>query len=261
MNNSIHRCNIAFPGVETSQTAAAVVFLTLPQFSAEPMVLLIHNTEQPRGDKDGSCKPAYWGNPAGGIKAEESPEKAAQRELKQETGLASQGTLALASWEHSFRFVEDEILGGQRYERCNQVMGALREGFVKQEYLRREVFTCAFRAQTELSEALEEALAERLWQVALSGSELAFGPDLEAEELEGALILLLDNEKAKKFGIVEAASKPGKRQEIDKIGLFPLSLLRRIRDEHRKGFAWKHLLSIFRAASLAPAVPVPVSVS
>lgn len=248
---SDHRCGL-FPGVKSSETASAVTIFNLPVFCDEPVALLIHNTEEVRRkEKGGGVKPANWGVPGGGIKQGEKPEAAVLRELCQETGInAFAGSAEEIFFRHSFMFKksleeaenEDSDKAKPAYVRCDRVMDAIHFGQVDEADLIHQSRNWAFFVRCEPTEGLLEFFERRRLALAL-------GAEPAPEESEyGSLVVRLDNEWAEALNIVEAIEGPCGRQEIDAIGLFPLSQIELIREAGPKGFSRSHMGYIMNAA-------------
>lgn len=240
-----HACNL-YPKVPRSDNAAAIVILSLPDFFQETAAVLIHNTGQVRDD--GSKKPTYWGAPSGGIKLGEEPEQTVLRELLQETKLSPTGESIFLGWRHSFKFGEDN---SPIYKQCNKVVEAVRMGLVDEREIVHQAFAYFYHIPSELNDALYYEFFERFKNCIVA--RLGAGLPMDEEEVGGALVVPLDHGKGKELGIVEAIEGPGKRQEIDKIGLFPISRIRQILSAKVggggvSGFSSAHLTNCLRVA-------------
>lgn len=178
----------------------SVFTVALVDVNGEKHVLMVRNAEERRAD--GTTKPAGWGLPGGGVRPDETPAEAAVREVFFESGLH----VVNPNWERYEHNVLTPHPGGFNYMRCHLALrGIADDEFVLESGMRQtlvHIFT-----------------AELLWE----------GPvaDILNEMLESnpgdPLILEISSEMGESLGIREGSEEPGKPQEINAVGLFPLA--------------------------------------
>lgn len=201
----------------------SVFTVALVDVNGEKHVLMVRNAEERRAD--GTTKPAGWGLPGGGVRSDETPSEAAVREVFFESGLH----VVNPTWERYEHNVLVPLPGGFRYTRCHLALRAIAEDeFVLESGMRQtlvHIFTAEFLWEGPVADILNEML----------------------EKDPGApLILEISPALGENLGIREASEEPEKPQEINAVGLFPLSDLIDF-EVPPEGFYRSHLARMRRA--------------
>ncbi len=168
--------------------------------NCEQHVLMVHNAEECR--PDGTTKPAGWGLPGGGVRPDETPAEAAIREVLYESGLH----VVNPNWERYEHNVLTPHPGGFNYKRCHLALREIADDEFVLESGMRQTLVHIFTADMPWEGQVAEMFNLRL---ALIPGE--------------PLVLDLSPEMGESLGIREASEEPGKPQEINAVGLFPLA--------------------------------------
>lgn len=205
--------------IKLVESAFVVPVVRDAELSTKPLIFFVHNTaEEDRGDglKD-SKKPAGFGNPGGGVKPDETPEVAVQREFRQEGGRNCWATRGLykLGLEHSLLIPAPE---GEytRYVRCDQLAPLLSSGEVELDPdAQRQTMVHTFAANVSPVGDLKFLFHLRVYanSKAQGGADGYYDPN-------DPIVLDIDPEQAEKLEIVEAMARKGKPQEINQFGLF-----------------------------------------
>lgn len=242
----IKESSFAVPVVCFSKTSEE----RFPELYKKPFVVFVHNTKEPR--EDGSEKPEGYGNPGGGVKSGETSEQAVVRETKQETALIVT-RFEEVSYEHSLAIPKPE--GGFEYTRCGRLGDAMRDNGFQPE----KGSVMEYLMKTDLLDKAPMSPRQTLThtfvvEVDWAASELQdlflLQYALNPQPLESGIVLNIPPELADQLGIVEAREKPNKTQEIDAIGLFPVSALQSL--YKRKDVYTSHARRAERAIADAP---------
>lgn len=228
-----HRCFLLKEKrLPLKESSFSVLVVNEPRISEERLVVFVHNTEDVRPPATGETKsdgtkPAGYGNPGGGLRVGETPEHAVAREIFQETRFVVTRATGVR-FDHSLVIPKPD--GTMDYTRCDRLGGSMRfEGFDPErgsvvEYLMKtdQLEGVPLPPRQTLTHTF---VVEVDWVNNQLHDLFLLQHGLYPESLSSGLILNISPELADKLGIVEAKERPDKRQEIDAIGLFPVSAL------------------------------------